>query len=103
MIIAVAGTGTGVGKTRLAAALVRALAARGPVVGWKPVESGVVGERGDDEAALAEASSVHVPSIRLRAPLSPHLAARMEGVTLDPAALHRGWLVLAAAWPALVL
>ncbi len=103
MIIAVAGTGTGVGKTRQAAALVRALAARGPVVGWKPVESGVSGERGDDEAALTEASSAHVPSIRLRAPLSPHLAARMEGITLDPAALHRRWLELAVAWPAMVL
>jgi dethiobiotin synthetase len=103
MIAVVTGTGTGVGKTRLAAALVHALAARGPVVGWKPVESGVAGELGDDEAALAAASAIHAPSIRLREPLSPHLAARRAGVRLDPAALHARLAALASTWPTLVL
>lgn len=106
MIVVVTGTGTGVGKTRLAAALVHALAARGPVIGWKPVESGVTGASGDlgeDEAALAQASAVHVPSMRLRAPLSPHLAARREGVAIDAAALHTRFAELATAWATLVV
>ncbi|HVV84792.1 MAG TPA: dethiobiotin synthase [Kofleriaceae bacterium] len=105
MIIVVSGTGTGVGKTHVAVALVRALAARGPVVAWKPVESGVEDPAGpgEDEAALAARSAVHVPSVRLRAPISPHLAARREGVRIDPAALHRRWLELASAWPAMVV
>lgn len=103
MIVVVTGTGTGVGKTHLAAALVRALAARGPVVGWKPVESGVEGEVGEDEAALAAASAIHAPSVRLRAPLSPHLAARRAGVRIDAAGLHARWAELAAAWPVMVV
>jgi dethiobiotin synthetase len=77
------------------------------VVGWKPIESGVDGAAegglGEDEAALAVASAIHAPSVRLRAPLSPHLAARREGVTVDAAALHARWAALAAAWPTLVV
>lgn len=103
MIVAVTGTGTGIGKTHLAVALIRALATRGPVVAWKPVESGVTGARGDDEAALAAASAVHVPSLRLRAPLSPHLAARREGVVIEPAALHARFVELAETWPTVVV
>lgn len=103
MIVVVTGTGTGVGKTRLAVGLVQALAARGPVVGWKPVESGVDGALGADEVELAAASVVHAASVRLREPLSPHLAARRAGVTIDRAALHRRWLELARAWPAMVV
>lgn len=103
MIVTVVGTGTGIGKTHLAVALIRALAVRGPVVAWKPVESGVSGALGDDEVALAAVSSLHVPSLRLRAPLSPHLAARREGVVIEPAALHARWLALAETWPTLVV
>ena len=103
VIVAVVGTGTGIGKTHLAVALTQALAARGPVVAWKPVESGVRGALGDDEAALAAVSAAHVPSLRLRAPLSPHLAARREGVVIEPAALHDRWLTLAETWPTLVV
>src|SRR5215218_671647 len=103
MIVAVTGTGTGIGKTHVACALLRAANAVDPTaigsrtdpgvraVGWKPVESGVTGERGvtsergEDEARRVEASGgiVAAPTIRLRAPLSPHLAARREGVAID--------------------
>jgi dethiobiotin synthetase len=103
VIVAVTGTGTGVGKTQLAVAMVRALAVRGPVVGWKPVESGVTGALGADEVELAAATAVHAPAVRLREPLSPHLAARRAGVTIDPAALHRRWLELATTWPTMVV
>lgn len=77
------------GKTRLASALIAAwrLAGQG-AVGWKPVESGVVdaphGE-GEDERALREAAGLvtsPAPTVRLRRPLSPHLAARYDRVDL---------------------
>lgn len=103
MIVVVTATGTGVGKTHLAVALVRALGARGPVVAWKPVESGVTGPLGEDEAALAAVSARHVPAVRLPAPLSPHLAARRAGVVLAPGELHRQLVDLATAWPTVVV
>jgi dethiobiotin synthetase len=93
-LIVVTGTGTGIGKTFVAAGLVRAWAAHradGPgVLGYKPVESGVVDPRATDAQILTGASTFHVkhplPHVRLRAPKSPHLAAREEGVIirLDP-------------------
>ena len=79
------GTGTGVGKTHLSVALVRALAAAGHLVaGLKPVESGV-GAGVTDAELLDRAGTFHVkqpPPYALRAPISPHLAAAREGVTL---------------------
>jgi dethiobiotin synthetase len=117
MIVAVTGTGTGIGKTHVACALLRAANDIEPqagssrpdpgvrAIGWKPVESGVTGERGEDEARLVEASGgiVAAPTIRLRAPLSPHLAARREGVALDAASLHETLAAICARWPAVVL
>ena len=95
MRVVVLGCGTGVGKTRLSVALLRALVARGvPVLGLKPIESGI--ERGDapnvpasgsDAAALAAAGSLKMemphPLYALRAPVSPHLAARSAGAQID--------------------
>lgn len=86
--IVVVGTGTEVGKTHLAVALVTALARRGhQVCGLKPIESGVpIGGVGDDAAALAAAGTFHVkqpPPYALPAPVSPHLAARRTGVAVD--------------------
>jgi dethiobiotin synthetase len=94
VIVAVSGTGTGVGKTHIACALVAGLRDRGmDVVGWKPVESGVGGHPGapgEDEALLQRANGgiAVPPTVRLREPLSPHLAARREGIAIESAALH---------------
>lgn len=87
MIVAVTGTGTGIGKTHLACALVGAMRDRGRrAVGWKPVESGVTGGEGEDERALREASGGSVaPTLRLAAPLAPNVAARREGAVIDAA------------------
>jgi dethiobiotin synthetase len=91
--LAVAGTDTGVGKTFVAAALARALQRRGArVVAVKPVESGCgEGPRDrEDGALLAVATGQAHPRealVRLRAPVTPALAADLEGVTLDRAAL----------------
>jgi dethiobiotin synthetase len=85
------GTGTGVGKTRVGAALARALHGRGfHVLGLKPVESGVPdGAAGEDALALALAAGHSLPAggVTLREGLSPHLAAQREGRLLDVDAL----------------
>jgi len=88
----VTGTDTGVGKTRVATALVHALCASGVVVRVrKPVESGCIeraGERwpADGDALQRAAGSVEplstVCPLRLAAPLSPERAAAREGVSL---------------------
>jgi dethiobiotin synthase len=71
----VTGTDTDVGKTTYAAWLVR----RHPeAVYWKPVQTGWPEQ--DDTATVGAARSL--PGIRLRDPVSPHLAARREGVRL---------------------
>lgn len=78
----VTGTDTGVGKTIAAACLARAWRAGY----WKPVQTGTA-TADDDTAtviALAGVSAEHVyaPAYALRAPLSPHAAAELEGVTI---------------------
>jgi dethiobiotin synthetase len=88
-LVIVTGTGTEIGKTHLAEALLLALRSAGcRVLGLKPVESGV-GEGPTDAARLAAASSFHVKhfGIALKAPVSPHRAAREEGVTVPIEAL----------------
>lgn len=86
----VTGTDTGVGKTVVTAALAAALARAGVGVrALKPVASGIPdGEPGGDAALLGEAAG-HPPRgfARLRAPLSPHRAARLEGDEVDVEAL----------------
>lgn len=88
----VAGTDTSVGKTHAACALLHALRHDGHAAcGMKPVASGCVatpdGWRNDDALALQAASSAPPPyalvnPVALRDPLSPHLAARHDGVVI---------------------
>lgn len=90
----VTGTDTGVGKTRVSAALLRALSAQGlRAVGMKPVAAG--GERyadgrwtNEDSLALRAAANVSVPAeldnpYLLPDPVSPHIAARNAGMTIE--------------------
>jgi dethiobiotin synthetase len=90
----VTGTDTGVGKTFVACALARALRAGGRrVTVMKPVETGVANDAPDDarrlrEAAADPASLDDICPYRLRAPLAPAVAARLEGVTIDLARLE---------------
>ena len=92
----VTGTGTDVGKTVVAAAILAALRARGErVVAFKPAVSGTE-ERVDpdwppDHELLAAASGEDPASVSpavFAAPLSPHLAAELAGEPLDPALLR---------------
>jgi len=104
--IFVTGTDTGVGKTLVAAALVRLLASGGRrVVGLKPVATGAEptadGLRNDDALALAAASSVRLP-YEMTNPycfgpaVAPHLAAGEAGVPLTLDALE-DWYARATA------
>lgn len=86
----VAGTGTDIGKTHVACALIRALKARGVAVdAFKPVVSGFdpADPAASDPARLAQAlgDPAALPRIsprRYLAPLAPNLAARLEGDVL---------------------
>jgi 8-amino-7-oxononanoate synthase len=92
------GTGTGVGKTYLAALLTRRLREAGAeVLALKPVESGASTATGPDAAALAAASGRPVPAgaWTFADPLSPHLAARRAGRSIEVRAVQR-WVVEAA-------
>lgn len=84
----VTGTDTGVGKTFVTCALAHALRARGRRVAvCKPVETGVEREP-EDAVALRRAANDPAPLedvclYRLRAPLAPAVAARLEGIAVD--------------------
>jgi dethiobiotin synthetase len=86
----VTGTGTDIGKTYVSCALIRALKARGAAVeAFKPVVSGfdpkdaAASDPARLAAALGAPSEVfRIAPRRYRAPLSPNIAARLEGQTL---------------------
>jgi dethiobiotin synthetase len=85
--VVVVGTGTGVGKTWVAEAIVRGLAARGLGVGaLKPVETGVAQpESNTDFQRLAAVSTFPVKPqpYRFVPPISPHLAARQAARSIE--------------------
>ncbi len=82
----VTGTDTGVGKTVFAAALAGALGG----AYWKPVQAGL-DEEGDCEAVRRlsglPGDRILPEAYRLATPCSPHRAAEIDGVTIDPARL----------------
>jgi dethiobiotin synthetase len=92
----VTGTDTGAGKTVVAGAVCAALAARGErVAALKPALTGLDDAPGSwprDHELLAYAASAgqspeEVAPWRLGAPASPHLAAELSGVELEPRAM----------------
>ena len=85
--IVVTGTDTGIGKTVFSAALAGALDG----YYWKPVQSGLEGET--DSQAVRRLSGLAAERIlperyRLTTPASPHLAAAIDGVAIDPERLR---------------
>lgn len=84
--IVVTGTDTGIGKTVFSAALAGALGAHY----WKPVQSGLEDETDSRfvrrMAGLPE-DKILPERYRLNTPVSPHHAARIDGVEIDPNAL----------------
>tara|TARA_R110002124_G_scaffold270267_1_gene438682 strand:- start:7081 stop:7713 length:633 start_codon:yes stop_codon:yes gene_type:complete len=84
--IIVTGTDTEVGKTVFSAALAGALDASY----WKPIQAGLEPE--SDAQRVVELSGIQQSRIlteayRLLTPCSPHRAAEIDGVTIDPARL----------------
>jgi dethiobiotin synthase len=78
----VTGTGTGVGKTVLSAALML----RFPEAAyWKPIQTGTRDDTGDDTAEVRRLSGGRVidEGVRLPDPVSPHLAARRAGLRIE--------------------
>lgn len=103
--IVVTGTDTDVGKTVFAAGLAGALGAHY----WKPVQAGL--DPSSDAASVALLSGLPPERIlpeayRLTTPCSPHRAAEIDGVTIDPDRLAlpqlAGPLVVEGAGGALV-
>jgi len=82
MTIVVTGTDTDIGKTVFAAGLTAALGARY----WKPVQAGLAD--GSDAASVVTlgvpADHVVPEAYRLTTPCSPHLAAEIDGIAIDP-------------------
>jgi dethiobiotin synthetase len=91
----VTGTDTGVGKTVASAALL--LRYRNTRY-WKPIQTGT--EQDDDTAEAVRLSGCEAcnEGVRLKHPVSPHLAARWAGESIDVTALATlvdggGWIV----------
>jgi dethiobiotin synthetase len=103
--IFVTGTDTGVGKTLVATALLRAFARSGlRAVGMKPVATGCRAEAenraNEDVAALIRASNVRAPIDLINPycfepPIAPHLAARRAGGSISRARICDSYTSLA--------
>lgn len=79
----VAGIGTEIGKTVSSAVLVEALKADY----WKPIQSGALEDSDTNTVRQLISNSVsrfHPEAYRLTQPLSPHAAAELDGVTIEP-------------------
>lgn len=104
----VTGTDTGVGKTVVACALVRALRAQGlRVAVMKPVASGALetpaGLRNADALALMDAAGSgadmayeEVNPYCFEPPVSPHIAAKEAGIEIDTSLIKHKYDALAA-------
>jgi len=93
-VVLVTGTSTGVGKTVVTAALTVTLRRRGATVAVvKPLQTGVTDDEDGDlqvvQHLLGEDQGVSFHEfVRLRAPLAPDTAARLQEVTLPRVAEH---------------
>ena len=109
--IFVTGTDTGVGKTRVAVALLRGLAADGVrAIGMKPVAAGTLsGEaRNADVTALIDAAGVaaeiaDINPFSYPQPIAPHLAAARQGTGIDVETIAVAYTRLAARSEAVVV
>lgn len=102
----VTGTDTGVGKTLIAAALLRQQAALGlRVAGMKPIASGcyptAAGLRNDDATLLEQQATTRFPyalvnPYAFEPAIAPHLAAQAVGIEIELPVLVTAYNVLAA-------
>lgn len=97
----ITGTDTGIGKTYIACKLIQQYIAQGyKVVGMKPVAAGcdwVNGEWVNDDVLKLEAvSNVKAPRAltnpySFKEPIAPHIAAELEGKTIDIALIKQAF------------
>jgi dethiobiotin synthetase len=104
----VTGTSTEVGKTVVAAALARTLAAEGKSIAvFKPAVTGLDEEGETDHALLRRASDSsqsdeEIAPYRYGPPASPHLAAALAGEEIEPERLRQSAREAAASADAIV-
>src|SRR4051812_1700994 len=81
-MIAIVGTHTGIGKTVASAILCEALQADY----WKPVQAGSLNNTDSDEVRKLISNTktiIHPEAFCLTQPMSPHAAARIDGVKIE--------------------
>jgi len=109
----VTGTDTEIGKTLVSAAILHKLVEAGQrACGMKPIAAGAELVDGvlhnEDADMLAGAGNVHLPQnittpFMLREPCAPHVAASLEGVTIDPVPIIAAYAEISAASDAVVV
>ena len=109
----VTGTDTEIGKTLISAAILHKLASSGQrACGMKPVAAGATMIDGalhnEDADMLIAAGNVHLPSsittpYMLREPAAPHIAAALEGVTIEAVPIIAAFAEIQAASDAVVV
>lgn len=107
-VLFVTGTDTGVGKTVIAAALVRLLCSSGlRAAGFKPIETGVAPGAPSDASTLAEATTVPCGSLNsvysFADPLAPAVAADRAATTIDIDRIRERIAEISASYDALVV
>ena len=111
--IFITGTDTGVGKTVIAAGIILALRRKGVQAGaMKPVETGCINEGGTlvaqdgmflrKIAGMGEPAEIVTP-VRFSYPLSPMVAAELEGKSVDLDAVMRAYSMLITKYDFLVV
>jgi len=111
--IFITGTDTGVGKTVIAAGIIRALRRQGVKAGgMKPVETGCIDEGGTlvakDGRLLREIAEMDEPAtvvtpVRFLYPLAPMVAAELEGRSIDLEAVMQAYSMLITKYDFLVV
>ena len=109
----VTGTDTEIGKTLVSSAILHKLTTHGVrACGMKPVAAGAELRGGrlhnDDADMLFDAGNVHLPPsittpYMLREPAAPHIAAALEGVTIESATIIAAFAEIQAASNAVVV
>ena len=93
MNLFITGIGTNVGKTIVSAILTEALQADY----WKPIQSGTIEGRDSETVTSLISNSktvIHPETYLLKQPLSPHFAAKLDGVTIELSKIHSQYINL---------
>nr|WP_314544985.1 dethiobiotin synthase [uncultured Massilia sp.] len=109
----VTGTDTEIGKTLISSAILHKLVQQGQrACGMKPIAAGAEERDGmlhnDDAAMLRAAGNVNLPQhittpFMLREPCAPHIAAALEGVTIEPVPIMTAYAEILGASDATVV